>query len=390
MTIQQKHFNRIPEIDILRGIVMIIMALDHVRTFFGSTGFDPLNIELSTPLLFLTRWITHFCAPVFVFLAGTSAYLYGKNLNKTNKQLAFFLFTRGLWIIFIEIFIWNLIIQWLPYQFLFLQVLWAIGWSMCILALLVYLPHKVILTIGLMIVIGHNAFDGIKAENLGFFEPFWAFLHQKHWIVIGDLPVCFWYPILPWIGVIAVGFAFGAIFNQSDNQQRTWLFSIGILAVVLFVVLRAINGYGDPFAWQYFDDGIFKTVFSFINTEKYPPSLLFILMTLGPSIFCLPFLKTLPKRIANGLVVFGSVPMFYYLLHFFFIQIGFVIWAKINFGNSHNWFLGELTDFPSNYEPSLLLVYGIWISIILLLYPICKWYMKYKKSHKQYWWLSYL
>ncbi len=390
MTNQLVSPRRIPEIDVLRGIVMIIMALDHVRTFFGSTGFDPLDLDNTDSALFMTRWITHFCAPVFVFLAGTSAYLYQNHMNHSKKQLSRFLFTRGLWIIFIEIFIWNLIIQGLPYTFLFLQVLWAIGWSMCVLSVMIYLSPKYILILALTIVFGHNLLDGIKAENLGEFEWIWAFLHQKHWIDIGGLSVSFWYPVLPWIGVIAMGYVFGAVVLLPEKKQRKWLIWIGIIVSGLFVFIRLLNTYGDPHLWVVYPGGVLNTVFSFLNTEKYPPSMLFILMTLGPSVLLLPFLKQLPEKVTNWLMVFGKVPMFYYLLHFIVIQFAFIFWAKLNFNNSANWFLGEPSGFPSEYKPSLTMVYFIWLSLIIVLYPICRWYMRYKKRNKHYWWLSYL
>lgn len=278
---------RIASVDMLRGLVMIIMALDHVRHFFGPEVYEPENLAFTSGPLFFTRWITHYCAPVFLFLAGTSAFLYLQNTKCATGHLSKFLLTRGVWIIFIEIFRWNLIVQWIPYQALFLQVLWAIGWSVVILSALVYLPTRWILAIGLLLIFGHNALDGIRAENLGFWEPFRAFLHQFHSVMLLDVPVVFFYPIIPWVGVMA----------------------------------------GDPEPWTIHERGPFYTFLSILNTEKYPPSLLYLLMTLGPAIMLLSKLEKWSGPMAEFCIVFGKVPFFFYLLHFAVIHIASAIWS---------------------------------------------------------------
>ena len=207
---------RIQSVDLLRGIVMIIMALDHVRQFMGVTEFPPEDPTQTTVAFFFTRWITHFCAPVFVFLAGTSAFLYARNTDCDLKTLRNFLFTRGVWIIIVEIFLFNLIVQFLPYQFLFLQVLWVIGWSMIILSALIYLPRTIILIIGLVMVFGHNILDYFYAYG----EGGWLYfvLHQKHLFMIKPLPVFVHYPLLPWPGIMALGYIFGKIAGTSQSE----------------------------------------------------------------------------------------------------------------------------------------------------------------------------
>ena len=381
---------RVASVDILRGLVMIIMALDHVRHFFGPEIYEPENLAYASGALFFTRWITHFCAPVFLYLAGTSAFLYRKNTGCTTSHLSKFLFTRGLWIIFIEIFIWNFIIQWAPYQALFLQVLWAIGWSMLVLSALVYLPSRWILTVGLLLIFGHNALDGIKAENLGFWEPIWAFLHQFHSMVILDMPVVFFYPIIPWVGVMAVGFVFGRLLYLPEGQRNRWFLGIGGAAVVLFILLRGFNIYGDPEPWTPQERGSFFTFLSVLNTAKYPPSLLYLLMTLGPAILLLASLEKWPGWVATFCTLFGKVPFFFYLLHFAVIHITNVIWSGWMFGDTSNWWLGHPSGFPDGYQHSLPLVYFVWALLIAALYPACRWYMNYKKVNRGQWWLSYL
>lgn len=381
---------RIASVDVLRGLVMIIMALDHVRHFFGPEVYEPENLAFTSGPLFFTRWITHYCAPVFLFLAGTSAFLYRQNTKCATGHLSKFLFTRGIWIIFIEIFGWNLIVQWIPYQALFLQVLWAIGWSMVILSALVYLPIRWILAIGLLLIFGHNALDGIRAENLGFWEPFWAFLHQFHSVMLLDVPVVFFYPIIPWVGVMAVGFVFGRLLLLPEQQRIHRLLIIGGAGVVLFVLLRGFNIYGDPEPWTIHEHGPFYTFLSILNTEKYPPSLLYLLMTLGPAIMLLSKLEKWSGPVAEFCIVFGKVPFFFYLLHFAVIHIASAIWSWWLFDDTGNWWLGPPSGFPEGYRMSLPLVYFVWVLLMMALYPACRWYMNYKKINKGQWWISYL
>ncbi len=378
---------RIQSVDLLRGIVMIIMALDHVRTFMGPTSFAPEDPTQTSVLLFTTRWITHFCAPVFVFLTGTSTYLYARNTNCDLNTLRNFLFTRGLWIIFVEIFLLNLVVQFLPYQFVFLQILWVIGWSMIFLAGLIYLPRYMILIFGLTLVFGHNLLDYIFPYG----EGGWLYfvLHQKHMFMTTPLPIFVYYPLIPWPGIMALGYLFGRLLVLSTPHRNAQIWTVGIIGTILFLVLRGVNYYGDPVPWETQERGLLYTFLSFLNTEKYPASLLFILMTLGPSILMIPWLEKWQGVKVKFISVFGRVPFFFYLLHFAIVHVIAIIWSQWRFGTSE-WWLGPPSGFPENYQPDLALVFAIWPVVILICYPLCKWFADYKKTHKEYWWLSYL
>jgi uncharacterized membrane protein len=377
---------RIQSVDLLRGIAMIIMALDHVRQFMGVTPFPPEDPAQTTVLLFFVRWITHFCAPVFVFLAGTSAFLYARNTRCDLSTLRNFLFTRGLWIIFVEIFIFNLIIQLVPYQFLFLQVLWVIGWSMIMLAGLIYLPHTVLLLICLAMVFGHNLLDYF----FDYGEGGWLYflLHQKHLFNTEPVPVFAYYPLLPWPGIMALGYLFGKLLVRPSPSRNARIWTVGLMCTLLFFSLRTLNYYGDPVPWEIQDRGLIYTLLSFLNTEKYPPSLLFILMTLGPAILIIPWLEKWQGWKVRFIGVFGKVPFFFYLLHFIIIHGIAVIWSQASFGYSQ-WWWGAPSGYPESYNPDLKLVLMIWPAVILICYPLCRWFASYKKSHKEYWWLSY-
>lgn len=378
---------RIQSVDILRGIVMVIMALDHVRAFMGATPYPPEDPTQTSGLLFFTRWITHFCAPVFVFLAGTSAFLYARNTGCDNKTLRNFLFTRGIWIILVEILLLNLVVQFIPYQVLLLQVLWVIGWSMIILSALIYLPDYLILIFGLTLVFGHNLLDyfTIDAYQPGFW--FFAFLHQKAVIYNDYLTVFIYYPLLPWPGVMALGYVFGRVLVLPLPRRNHRIWALGVVSIVLFLVFRYFNIYGDPHPWTSQLRGAFYTFLSFLNTEKYPASLLFLLMTLGPALLTLPWLEKWQGWKVNFFGVFGKVPFFYYLIHFLIIHIIALGWSRWRFGES-DWWLG--VNFPPAYTLDLSLVYGVWLAVLVFCYPICRWYANYKRKNKQQWWLSYL
>jgi len=322
---------RIESIDLLRGLIMIIMALDHVRDYFhaGSFIFDPADLSRTNGILFFTRWITHFCAPVFMFLAGTSAFLVGE--RKSKKQLSKFLLTRGLWLMFLELTIVNF--GWyfnIRFSFLPLIVIWAIGLSMVVLSGLVYLPKKIILVIGLLIVFGHNLLDNIHVEGNGFTAFLWAELHERHSFQIGDRIVRTGYPVLAWIGVMALGYCFGSLYSWNFNaeKRKRLLLWIGGAAVLFFIVIRATNVYGDASLWSKQPTAFF-TFLSFLNTTKYPPSLLYILMTLGPAIILLAITgKKLPGY-TKAVIHIGRVPMFFYLIHIYIIHLVAMIVAHI-------------------------------------------------------------
>jgi uncharacterized membrane protein len=387
---------RIESIDILRGVVMVIMALDHVRDYFyyGSFFIDPTNLETTTPFLFFTRFITNFCAPVFVFLSGTSAFLYGT--NKSRTQLFKFLFTRGIWLIFLEIvvntFIWTFDVT---YSFQIFQVIFAIGFSMICLSLLIYLPKKVILIIGILLVAGHNALDGIVMQGQDVSSIIWYFLHQENALVYGsNHMILLHYPLIPWIGLMALGFLFGTFYQKDFDAsiRKKWLLRLGVGFIVLFVILRGLNVYGDLVPWSVQETAT-KTIISFFKVTKYPPSLLFLCITLGPALLFLVAFETTKNKITNFFLVFGRVPLFYYFLHMLVIHVFAIIGMFIFGGNWQDMIVtgkGFMSQKLITYGYSLLVVYLVWIGVVLLLYPFCKKYMHYKANNKEKWWLSYL
>lgn len=387
---------RIESIDVLRGLVMIIMALDHVRDYFhyGSFFIDPTDLNNTTPFLFFTRFITHNCAPVFVFLAGTSAFLYGS--KKTKLELFKFLFTRGVWLIFLEIvvnnFIWSFDIT---YSFPVLQVIWAIGFSMVCLSFFIFLPKKVLIPIGIILIAAHNLLDGIVMQGTSFKSIVWYILHQQQVIPVKPFGlVGFLYPVIPWIGLMILGYCFGILYQKGFDAKirKKWLLTLSIGAAILFFILRGINVYGDLVPWT-FQKNLTYTILSFFNVTKYPPSLLYLLITIGPALLFLYLIENTKNNITNFLIVFGRVPLFYYFLHVFVIHLFAIIGILIFGGNWQDMIL-TADVFQNakliNYGYSLLVVYLVWIFIILLLYPMCKWYMIYKLNNKQKWWLSYL
>jgi uncharacterized membrane protein len=385
---------RVSSIDLLRGIVMVIMALDHVRDFFhaqASTG-EPTDMATTTPQLFFTRWITHFCAPTFVFLAGTSAYLSGT--KKTKPALSSFLLKRGLWLVAIELAVMSLLFTYNPfYNVLILQVIWSIGISMVLLALIVRLPIKIILGIGLMIVLFHNLLDYPEAARNGEVGFFWSLLHRPTTITIyPDHFLNIFYPFLPWFGVMCCGYGFGQLFEKNfpGERRKKILIRLGLAMILLFVILRFINMYGDPAPWSHQRNFVY-TFLSFLNTTKYPPSIMYLCMTLGISILSLAFLEHAKSRLADFFTVFGRVPFFFYVLHFFYVHLLTVV-AFFASGYTLKDMVPKTTPFlfrPDNFGYTLPTVYVIWIFVILTLYPVCKWYNKFKSTSYQ-WWLSYV
>lgn len=383
-------------IDILRGVVMVIMALDHARMYFGEGTWyaEPTNLATTTPLLFFTRWITHFCAPVFVFLAGTSAFLYG--LNKLSvKQVAWFLFTRGLWLILVEViivtFAWTFDIT---FSFIILQVIWAIGISMIFLSALVFLPLQAIVAIGIILVFGHNLLDPVHLQGRAINNFFWYVLHQPGRISLGHSLINIVYPVLPWIGLMALGYASGNLFRVEfpSTKRIFWLLGSGIAATLLFILLRSLNLYGEPVEWQREASGVF-TLMSFINTTKYPPSLHFLLMTMGPALLFLALLEGIHLRARNPLVVFGKVPFFFYIVHLYFIH-AFAMLALLYAGRDWKEYILPaqviMSGRLSNFGFGLGTVYVIWLAVLIVLYPLCRWYQQVREIHPTKWWLKYL
>jgi uncharacterized membrane protein len=396
----QKRSYRIESIDLLRGLVMIIMALDHTRDFFHQPAQidDPLNFATTTPLLFLTRWITHFCAPVFVFLAGTSAFF--QSSRKSKSELSKFLISRGLWLVFIEIVVVNLAVSFDPtYTAIVLQTIWSIGISMVLLGLAIWMPFSAILATGLIIVLGHNALDFYEKQ----FPPdhqyniVYSFLHRPGIYSLGGGHSLFiFYPFLSWTGLMMLGYCFGKLFTKFEAAQRrkvlTWL---GLGIILFFIALRATNLYGDAQHWSTQKNSVF-TILSFIDTVKYPPSLLYMCMTIGPAILFIAWWGNIKNGVTKFITVYGRVPFFYYVLHFTWIH---VLATAAFFMRGHGF--AEATQNPGGapFPPphftvpgegySLWIVYLIWVFVFVSLYPLCKWFSEYKQTHKQ-WWLSYL
>ena len=357
----------------------VFMALDHASDFIGSSAMTPRDI--TQPMLFLTRWITHFCAPVFIMLTGVSAYLYGTSKGRSKKDLSRFLFTRSLWIILVGFtlvrFGWYFS---LGLDNLMFGTFWAIGTSMFVMAGLVYLPHKAILAVALILIFGHNLLDGIMAEDLGSFGWIWHILHQPKidgvyvsLPINANISVLVGYPILPWPGVLALGYALvGPLFKLAEGYRRRFLLITGIAVTVGFVLLRATNIYGDPDVWSG-QDNLFITVLSFLNCEKYPPSLLYLMMTLGPALILLSVLEYAKGRLADIVTNFGRVPFLFYVAHLPFIHALALIYIK-------------LTGHEGVALPG---VYVMWLFALAALYPLCRWFAGLKRRRHD-WWLSYL
>jgi uncharacterized membrane protein len=391
--------NRVESIDVLRGIIMVIMALDHVRDFFHihANTDDPLNLDTTTPLLFFTRWITHFCAPVFVFLSGTSIYL--QSLRKTKKELSGFLIKRGLWLIIAELTIVTFAITFNPfYNFVVLQVIWTIGISMVILGLLIWLPFNIILALGLVIVLGHNLLD-IPEAAPGFKAGFWWDLfHSGKLSLYPFAPnhfIAILYPFIPWTGLMLLGYCTGIFFTAkfSPRQRQKILTLMGVAALLIFIVVRFINIYGDPVAWTVQRNG-FITFLSFIKVQKYPPSLMYMCVTAGCALLALSFLETFKNSFTRIMLVYGRVPFFYYILHFYLVHLLAAI-AFFLRGHSVQDAIDSARNLPFIFiipgeGYSLAAVYIVWLAMVIFLYPLCKWYDRYKTNHKEKRWLGYL
>lgn len=386
---------RLASIDLLRGIVMVLMALDHTRDFFTNAFFNPLDLAQTTPALFFTRWITHYCAPIFVLLAGAGAYLYGVN-GRSSGEVARFLFTRGLLLIVLEFTLVHL--GWFfqfEYHFLLAQVIWMIGWSMVILAglVLLRLPLWGMATLGILMIAGHNLLDSISADEFGLLQWIWIILHEPDIIQLAPgRQMLAYYPLVPWMGVIAIGYALGKLFLFTPPIRQKWLLGLGIVTTLAFILLRWNNLYGDPQPWSPQTSALL-TCLSFVNTDKYPPSLLFLLMTLGPAFLLLAFFERVntANGLARALMIFGQVPLFYYVLHLIVIHAAAVLFSYARHGEA-SWLFGTDWMFraglPAGYGYGLPLVYLVWLGVVILLYPVCYWFAQFKKRTRSPW-LSY-
>ena len=380
---------RIESVDVLRGVIMILMAIDHVRDFFGNSGFNPTNPANTTIALFFTRWITHFCAPVFFLLTGTGSYLSLR--RKSIAELSRFLFTRGLWLIFLD----EVVVRCFGLQFNFdyhvtmLLVLWALGWSMIVLSALVHLPAPLVTMIGAVLIASHNLLDSIRSSG-----PIWSILHSPNLVLSHTQHFVFVaYPLIPWVGVTAAGYGLGQIYNWTSERRQAFLLRLGIGLSAAFIVLRAINVYGDPFRWTVQRSAIF-TVLSFLNTNKYPPSLLFLLMTLGPAMVFLWAVDSGTPLFLRPALIIGKVPMFYYLLHMPLIHLVAVGVCYSRYGAIHWMFESPtLGRYPFTPPPGwgfpLPVIYLVWAFVVLALYPLCRWFAALKQRRADPW-LSYI
>ena len=390
---------RIQSVDALRGAIIIIMALDHVRDYTSAAAmaFSPTDLSRTTAALFFTRWITHFCAPVFAFTAGIGAFFWYQN-GHTKSQLSRFLLTRGLWLVFLEITVVRFLMffQW---QFhdavIILLVFWMLGLSMVALAALIHLPVRILAPLSLLVIATHNLFDSVEPARFGRLAPLWEILHQQAAIPFHGAVFAIAYPLIPWIAVMAAGFCLGSVLLWEPPRRKQFLIRLGLALSFAFVLLRAWNRYGDPAPWAHQSSAPF-TFLSFLNTTKYPPSLLFLLMTLGPALAALAFLDRVKLPPNHPVMVFGRVPFFFFLFHFSLAHLLAVALGAVRYGPHHFLLLpppsfggpGEL--FPADYGFSLPIVYLVWLTVVVISYPLCRWYGNLKQRRRDLWWLSYL
>jgi uncharacterized membrane protein len=395
---------RIVSLDIMRGLVMVIMALDHTRDFFTNLRFEPENLAHTYYALFFTRWITHFCAPLFFFLAGTGAFFYG--LRRTPQALSRFLWTRGLWLIFIEFTVvgtgWTFIIPWG-----FFGVIWCLGACMVLMAAIVRMRVRWVAAFAGVLIFGHDLLDPLRPQQFGSLSPLWTVLHVRGGVLLFHVREFVLFPLVPWIGVMAAGNVFGSLYLLEAERRRKLMAQIGLGLTVAFIVLRLTNLYGNPpvglggasqGAWHV-QPTVEKTVILFFDVEKYPPSLQFLLMTLGPSLLLLGWLdgeldqkagKQTISPALSPLLTFGRVPMFFYILHLYLIHALAIVMGVL-FHQPVGWLLhgGFMFGAPDSWGYNLPFIYLMWITAVVILYFPCRWYEGVKQRRKD-WWLSYL
>jgi uncharacterized membrane protein len=388
------QMKRINSIDITRGLVMVIMALDHVRDFMHSTSMSqsPTNLQTTTTLLFMTRWVTHLCAPTFVFLSGVSAYISFKRKNNLSESRAFLL-KRGIWLVILEFTFINFALWYdIHFRLMIMEVISAIGLSFIVLSFLLKLSSRTIGIIGLIIIFCHNLLQGINIPSNPVAIFFSSVLFRPFMMnITPDLSFFTAYPLVPWLGIMLSGFACGEFFEISSEKRNKVFLRIGLATLSLFTIIRFINLYGDPSVWSKQKSVLF-TFLSFINTTKYPPSLLFILLFLGIMFLILFISEKLNNRFTGILEVYGRVPLFYFVIHLFIIHsLMFVLLFLQGFGTKDLLFgvfnngrpkTGGGVDLPA--------IYVIWLCIVVLLYPLCKWYGRYKSEHRENQLLRYL
>jgi len=391
--------SRIQSVDVLRGAIIILMALDHVRDFtsVAAMSFLPTDLARTTAALFFTRWITHFCAPVFAFTAGIGAFFWQQH-GRSTTQLSRFLLTRGLWLMFLEITVLRFILffqwQWTGGLFV-LTVFWMLGLSMVVLAALVHIPTKIVALLSLVVIATHNLFDNFTPQQFGRAAWLWDILHQQALFPFLGANFVVAYPLVPWFAVMAAGYCFGRVLLWDPPRRQSFLIRLGVGLSSAFVLLRAWNHYGDPAPWAH-QHSTFFTFLSFLNTTKYPPSLLFLLMTLGPALIALALLDRVTFSRANPLIVFGRTPFFFFLFHLTLAHLLSMALAAAYYGPGRFLLLpppsmgGPSELFPPHYGFGLPVVYLAWFTVVAIAYPVCRWYADLKQRRRDLWWLSYL
>jgi uncharacterized membrane protein len=386
-------------VDALRGLVMILMALDHTRDFFhtGAMSFSPEDLTRTTVVLFFTRWATHLCAPVFFFTTGIGAFFWlGRGHTESRTT---FLVKRGLWLVLLEVTVLRLATTFsLRDGPVFLTILWALGWSVVALAFLSRLPTRLLAIGSVLVIVLHNLADRVTAQNLGAAGPLWSVLHQPGPVPLDGILVIVAYPLVPWVAVMAAGFCFGPVLGLAPRERRAWMVRLGLGMIAAFAVLRAVNLYGDPVPWTTAVPD--RTWLAFLRCTKYPPSLDFLLMTLGPALLLLAWFDRLDWSVVglsgrNPLLVFGRVPLFFFLLHFVLIHLLTIPFAYFRYGTVA--FLldplpslgGSGGRYPSDFGYNLGVVYAVWVLVVALMYPLCLWFSRLKERRRD-WWLSYI
>jgi len=381
--------DRVAAVDLLRGTVIVLMALDHVRWFLSSARFDPTDPAQTTVPLFFTRWVTHFCAPVFMLLAGAGAYL-SLGRGRDRPGLSRFLLTRGVWLVLLELTVAR--VGWsfnLDYRYSSALVLWALGWSMVALAVLARLPRAAVAGVALAMILGHNLLDPVAPADWGGWAWLWTILHVPGTVQAGAARFEVVYPLVPWIGVMAGGFALGPVFAAAPADRDRVLVRLGLVMTAAFVLLRLANGYGDPTPWSSQATPV-RTALSALATTKYPPSLLFLLMTLGPALTAVPLFARWHGRLADVVRTLGRVPLFFWLLHVPLIHAVALVLSLARDGRVAPWLVeNPPVEPPPGYGFGLVMVYGVSVGVVAALYPVCRWFAEVKRRRNDRW-LGYL
>lgn len=378
---------RMAAVDLARGLVMVLMAIDHTRDFVNAQAmaFPPEDLARTTPAIFLTRWVTHICAPSFMALAGLAVW-FRLARGDSRRSLSRYLVTRGFWLILLEFTVVRAVFFFqIGIDPLFLLVFWALGWCMIALAALIYVPSRALLAISVAMIVLHNLTDGLSASAFGSLAWLWQILHQQSLLMATPITVIVAYPLVPWIGVMALGFCAGRLYQWDADRRRRFLIGAGLAMVAAFVLLRTWNLYGDPRHWAPQSSWPMSLV-SFLNATKYPPSLQFLLMTLGPLCLVLAAFDGWKPAERNPLLVFGRAPAFYFVTHLFVIHAAAIGLTALRYGAAPFLFTPPPTlgspraDFPADYGWSLATSYAVTLFVVTVMYPLCLWFLRLKSS----------